>query len=202
MKHIIPAMILDGIMLAFTTTNFSNFLPETLQTDYNVGLLHISNGVGAIIGGFLSGYLSSRIAVIKEGVILFLFTILTLLLTLLNYFYYFEGLTYPLITTFLWGISLFFLEGWLFVCCVRLYRGIIESFAVVKQMHTLSFILFQIYSLLSGQKVNFFWTITGIVILAVICLALSLYLSQKMGVHEELVEENIENQLDSGSPEE
>jgi hypothetical protein len=65
MKFIVPAMFLDGFMLGFTATNFSSLLPESLRSDFNVGLLHISNGGGAIIGGYLSGYLSSKIAVIK-----------------------------------------------------------------------------------------------------------------------------------------
>lgn len=184
MKHIVPAMILDGVMLAFTTTNFSTLLPANLQSDFNIGLLHICNGVGAIIGAYLSGYLSSKIAVIKEGILLFLFTILTLLVTLLNKLYTFEEMNFALITTFLWGISLFFLEGWLFVACVRLFRGIIESFAVVKQMHTISFIVFQVYSLLSGQKINFFWTIVVILTLTTLCLILCLYVNRKMGQNE------------------
>lgn len=146
-----------------------------MRTDFNVGLLHISNGGGAIIGGYLSGYLSSKIAVIKEGVILFTFIVLTLLLTLLNSTYLFSGLSFALITTFLWGISLFFLEGWLFVACVRLFKGMIESFAVVKQMHTISFIIYQLYSLLSDQNVNLFWTVVAILAVDIICLVVSLY---------------------------
>ena len=88
-----------------------------------MGLLHITNGVGAVIGGYLSGYLSAKISVHKEGVLLFLFTSLTLLLTYLVKLIDFENLGYPLFITFLWGIALFFIEGWIFVCCVKLYDG-------------------------------------------------------------------------------
>jgi predicted MFS family arabinose efflux permease len=151
MKFIVPAMILDGFLLGFTTTNFSNLLNKDQETSFNVGLLHISNGVGAILGGYLSGILSSKMSVLREGVILFGCAILTLLLTFFIQLVEFDTIAFPLFITFLWGITLFFLEGWLFVCCVRLFNGAIESFAVVKQMHTLSFIIFQVYSLLSGQ---------------------------------------------------
>ena len=122
MKHIIPAMALDGLLLGFTTTNFSSLLKEEdNDNSIKVGLLHISNGVGAIIGGYLSGYLSSKMPVMREGVILLFTTILTLLLTYFVKLIAFETIAYPLFITFLWGISLFFLEGWLFVTCVKLF---------------------------------------------------------------------------------
>jgi len=84
MKYIIFAMILDGFFTGFIATNFSDFLSIPLKSSFNVGLLHISNGVGAIIGGFISGELSVKIQVLKEGVILFLFTTLVLLVTIFN----------------------------------------------------------------------------------------------------------------------
>lgn len=124
MMHIVPAMALDGFLLGFTTTNFSNLLKEEEASDaFKVGLLHISNGIGAIIGGFISGYLSSKIPVLVEGVILFFITIVSLLLTYFIKLIDFETIAYPLFITFLWGIALFFLEGWLFVCCVKLFNG-------------------------------------------------------------------------------
>ena len=84
MKYLIFAMILDGFFTAFIATNFKDFLPTPFKTNFNVGLLHISNGVGAIFGGYLSGFLSDKIAPLKEGVILFMLTTIVLLITTLN----------------------------------------------------------------------------------------------------------------------
>lgn len=84
MKYLLLAIILDGFFTAFMATNFSNFLPCPLKSTFNLGLLHISNGVGAIFGGYLSGYLSDKVGPLKEGVILFVFTSLVLLITTFN----------------------------------------------------------------------------------------------------------------------
>jgi hypothetical protein len=63
----------------------------------------------------------------------------------------------------------------MFVACVRIFKGAIESFAVVKQIHTISFIIYQLYSLLSGQKVNVFWTVVALLVVDILCLLVSLY---------------------------
>lgn len=123
MKYVILAMILDGFFTGFIATNFSDFLPVPLKSNFNVGLLHISNGVGSIIGGYLSGYLSIKINVLKEGVILFLCTTLILLITTFNTLLTIESLAFPIIITFLWGIAFSFLQGWLFVYCVKINKG-------------------------------------------------------------------------------
>ena len=188
MKILIPAMVLDGFLLGFTTTNFSTLLKAEDETNFNVGLLHISNGIGAIIGGYLSGFISTRIHVLKEGVMLFLYFALSLLLTYFIKLVDFEGLAYPLFITFLWGITLYALEGWLFVCCVKLFSGSMESFATVKQVHTLSFIIFQVYSLLSGQKVDFYLTITILLGITIFQLIVCFVTSRKVRIVE-LVEE-------------
>ena len=65
MRHIMTALVLDGVLLGFTTTNFSELLPKAIQSDLNVGILHISNGIGGVIGGYLSGSLSDRIPAAK-----------------------------------------------------------------------------------------------------------------------------------------
>ena len=72
------------------------------------------------------------------------------------------------------------------MCCVKLFNGAIESFAVVKQLHTISFIVFQVYSLLRGQKVDFFLTITVILGLTLGQLGICWVISRRKG-REELV---------------
>lgn len=67
------------------------------------------NGFGAIIGGYLSGYLSDKLPPPRLGISGFLFMIITLLLTFLTKFVNFETLVYPSIIGLLWGICLYFL---------------------------------------------------------------------------------------------
>ena len=79
---------------------------------------------------------------------LFLFMALTFALSLVRESIAVEGFTFPLVLGFLWGLSLYFLEGWIFVCCTKVYHGHIETYAIAKQMHTSSFILFQVYQVI------------------------------------------------------
>lgn len=154
MKHIVLAIVLDGLILGFTASYFSHLLPDSLQSDLNVGILLIVHGFGGIIGGYLSGFLSDYIPVLKEGIVGYLFIAGTMLLTILKNYVHFETITFALVIGFLWGVALYFLEGWIFVCCTKVYDGKIEGYAIVKQLHTGSFILFQIYMIISKQEIN------------------------------------------------
>lgn len=123
MKYLIAALFLDGFMLGFITTFFSHMIPESIRTPKNIGIVLMVNGVGSIIGGYLSGYLSDKTSASKLGVGGFIFIIFTLLIALLSQFVYISTLTFPCFISFFWGVSLFFLQGWLFVCCAKVYDG-------------------------------------------------------------------------------
>jgi predicted MFS family arabinose efflux permease len=88
-----------------------------------VGIALMIKGVGAIIGGYISGFLSDSIPAPKLGIAGFLFIILSLLLTWLANYLTLETIAYPCFLGFLWGVSLYFLEGWIFVCCTKVYKG-------------------------------------------------------------------------------
>lgn len=51
-----------------------------------------------------------------------------------------KGIAYCL--ALLWGLSRQFIEGWLYVACSRNYNGRLESYANMKQLHSLSFCLY------------------------------------------------------------
>ena len=88
MKYLIAALFLDGFMLGFITTFFSHMIPESIRSPENIGIVLMVNGVGSIIGGYLSGYLSDKTSASKLGVAGFMFIILTLLIALLSQFVY------------------------------------------------------------------------------------------------------------------
>jgi hypothetical protein len=75
---------------------------------------------------------------------------------------------FPYITVFLWGLALYFLEGWIFVCCSKIYGGRIEAFAIQKQMHTVSFIIFQFYYIFVNDSINIWFVATVFLIFCVI----------------------------------
>jgi len=107
MKYIILAIALDGIMLGFVTSNFSNMLPESVRDDLHLGIMLMIHGVGGIIGGYLSGFLSDTIAVPRVGILCFFFIMFTMLFTLLRSFIEFELPIYSYFVSGFWGISLY-----------------------------------------------------------------------------------------------
>ena len=55
----------------------------------------------------------------------------------------------------MWGVSFNALESWLFVCCTKIYNGKIESYAIVKQVHTLSYVLFQVHMIITDNHIHY-----------------------------------------------
>ena len=99
-------------------------------------------GVGTIIGGYLSGYLSTKMNVISSGKL----AVLTFFICCIYTFYMINcpSLIAGFIGSLLWGLEVYYVEGWLYVACSDIYKGDLESFAIVKQFHSIFFILFQI----------------------------------------------------------
>lgn len=71
MVDLIPSFILKGFLLAFKSTHFGSILPAEYETSFNVGILLLFSGGGAVLGGWLSGYLSEKIDMLKQGSYLF-----------------------------------------------------------------------------------------------------------------------------------
>jgi predicted MFS family arabinose efflux permease len=84
MKYLFAALMLDGLMLGFVASYFSHIIPESIRTSLNLGIILMVNGVGAMIGGYFSGYLSDMIRPSQLGIMGFLVILMTLLLTLLS----------------------------------------------------------------------------------------------------------------------
>ena len=56
----------------------------------------------------------------------------------------FPSLWLAQVAGFLWGFSMFFIEGWLYTVCSRNYGGATEAFSVNKLLHSISYLLLQI----------------------------------------------------------
>jgi predicted MFS family arabinose efflux permease len=76
-----------------------------MRDSLHLGYLLMITGIGAIIGAYLAGYLSDIIKTTQVGILIFLFTLLTMLLTFLAFMINFETITYALVLGFMWGIS-------------------------------------------------------------------------------------------------
>jgi predicted MFS family arabinose efflux permease len=103
------SLILDGLILGYITANNSKMLPVNIRTDLNVGFLLIILGIGAVVGGLISGYLSDRIRITIEGKICFLIVVFTILLSAIINQLNPETVVLPFVSSFFWGVTLHFL---------------------------------------------------------------------------------------------
>lgn len=104
MKHLLFVIVIDGLMLAFSTVTLSSLIPkdkDDKKDEFNFSIVLIFFGVGTILGGFLSGYLSQNISVKKTGVLSTLLFGICCLYTLITLQY--PSLTMGFIGGFLWG---------------------------------------------------------------------------------------------------
>lgn len=87
MKNLLFLIVIDGLMLAFSTVTLSKLIPkdsDEKRDKFNFSIVLITFGVGTIIGGFLSGYLSQNVSVKKAGIISTIFFAICCIYTLLN----------------------------------------------------------------------------------------------------------------------
>ena len=82
-------------------------------------------------------------------------------------------LTFPLILSFLWGLVLYSIDGWIFVCCTKVYGGQVVGYAVSKQATAIAMVVFQIYQAFAPPPESLMTTMTTIIVLG----ALGLYVT-------------------------
>ena len=124
MKAVLLMLVIDGLSLAVYSSQITHLIPrDTPQESLNklAGLSTISLGVGATIGGFLSGAAADRLGGLVSGrICLFVWVISCVTV--------WSGFMWPALwvafgAAFLWGFSLFYLEGWMYTICSRFYGG-------------------------------------------------------------------------------
>ena len=60
-------IITDGCILGFISASVTHFLPTDHYDKVSVGIFLIFMGVGAILGGYISGFFSDKFLIIKVG---------------------------------------------------------------------------------------------------------------------------------------
>jgi predicted MFS family arabinose efflux permease len=106
------------------------------------GYCNIALGVGASLGGYVSGKLGDCMGSRKSGALgigLFMIGCFLAYLTI-----YLQNFNLTLSSAFFWGLFLFYIEGWLYIVCSREFKGRSESFSVNKQLGSITCFLFQI----------------------------------------------------------
>ena len=58
MKYYLIIILLDGIIIGFISASSTHLIPDSDNTSINAGIFLMFLGLGAIIGGFISGIFS------------------------------------------------------------------------------------------------------------------------------------------------
>ncbi len=123
MQNFIPMIITDGCILGFISATSTHLLPINHYSKIEVGIFLVFLGLGAIAGGYFSGFLSDKFPIIKVGKSSLLLIGISIFLSLpvisglvISLFYsYFLGL--------IWGFAWHYMDGWLWVSCSKIFKG-------------------------------------------------------------------------------
>lgn len=143
MKYTLGLIILDGTNIGVVTSTMLHLTPKVQdkkESNLNAGFCLLAYGFGCVIGGFLGGKLTDRLRIRISSVIILALYLISCLFSIVAA----EILEMwsALISCFLWGFVLYYISAILMVICSRLYGGKPESFAVVKQFHCFSFVIY------------------------------------------------------------
>lgn len=145
MFSILFILIIDGLCYGIHISEITHMIPnDTPDEMMNLyaGYCNIALGMGASLGGYISGksgdYMGSR----RSGALGIAFFMIGCLLAYLTI--YLQNFNLTLVSAFFWGFFLFYIEGWLYIVCSREFKGRSESFSVNKQLGSITCFLFQI----------------------------------------------------------
>jgi hypothetical protein len=168
MSSILWILVIDGVCYGIHISEITHMIPEdTPQDKLNLyaGFCNIALGCGASLGGWISGQIGSKLGGRRSGdigIAMFLFGCLLALASL-----EIQAFWLTLISVFVWGFFLFYIEGWLFIICSREFKGRSQSFSVNKQLGSITCFLFQILVMFTNNDLNLFIVIGVITVLAI-----------------------------------
>lgn len=115
------------------------------------GICLILYGCGCVVGGYFGGKLCDRLRIrLASTLVMYLFAMSCL-------FSMFADLHNELwsarMACFLWGLVLYYISANLMVICSRLYGGKPESFALTKQFHCFSFVVYQVVAMSTNNSI-------------------------------------------------
>ncbi len=96
---------------------------------------------------------------------------------------------FPLVVGLLWGFIINYLTSWESVSCAKLNEGCLESFSIVRQVQAITYILFTVVMIATGNLIDLPFFICAI---AVFCLlAMVVLLIYKRWNHELLAKNDL-----------
>ena len=80
-------------------------------------------GFGAILGGFVSGFLTDKVKIMKVGISSFFILAICMLLSVPLFVGWIKDLVYSYFLGFVWGFGWHYMDGWLWVACSKIFEG-------------------------------------------------------------------------------
>lgn len=143
MVSVLGFIFLDGINIGIQTATILRLIPMTddEQNDkIRVGIMIIVKGTGCLIGGYLGAFICDKMRIKR---VIFLSIILySISCALIWAGSFVENYYFTLGIGLFFGIQYYFISSCEMVVCSRLFEGKPESFAVVKQFHSVSFVIY------------------------------------------------------------
>ena len=145
MSSILWILVIDGLCYGIHISEITHMMPQDIPEDklnLYAGFCNIALGCGASLGGWISGIIGGKLGGKRSGHIgigMFFFGRLLALASIQMQQF---GLT--LVSVFVWGFFLFYIESWLFIICSREFKGRAKSFSVNKQLGSITCFLFQL----------------------------------------------------------
>lgn len=116
-------IVTDGFILGFISSSATHLLPEDHYSRIEAGIFLIVLGAGAILGGFVSGFLSDKISIMKVGKSSFFILLVCMLLSIPLFIELIENFFYSYFLGFAWGFGWHYMDGWLWVACSKIFEG-------------------------------------------------------------------------------
>ncbi len=176
MKNFIPMIITDGFILGFIESTSMHFLPKDHYSKTSVGVYLIFLGIGAILGGYLSGLWSDKYPIMKVGKSSFLVISVCMLLSIPVSMGLVTSFIYSCFLGFSLGFAWHYMDGWLWVTCSKIFEGKLEAFALNRLIHSISFVVYQIVLIVCGSNGtvhfirNLFIILIGLMIISLHCI--------------------------------
>ena len=134
------------------------------------GIVLLAYGFGCMLGGYMGGRLCDYFAVKKTayiGMLVFLLTcLLSILVSLVDVF------SLSCCAGFLWGYLVYYVQANEMVLCSKFFKGKTESFAVIKQSHSISLLLYELLGMLTNNSIEVKYLMTGLIVIWFFCMML------------------------------
>ena len=168
MVPVLGMIFVDGLNIGVQTSTLLRLIPITddkKQDLLHAGFCTISSGVGGFFGGYLGGKLCDKFGTKLISTIAMCLNMVVYVLILGASF--FEQLPVSLVVSFVFGFEYYFLEGCLMVICSRTFHGHPESFAIVKQFHCFSFVLYEVLAMSTENSSEIEYLMVGLMVLCI-----------------------------------